>query len=90
VDARERSVRLAAADGAVDPCPLPCPAFSGTGAGSRTEQYVRYKQSRGVRKPATVESHLAEIIAPLATQLVVHPRRRDEMERLRELMVGSM
>jgi hypothetical protein len=51
---------------------------------------VRYKQSRGVRKPATVESHLAEIIAPLATQLVVHPRRRDEMERLRELMVGSM
>src|ERR1043165_1541777 len=54
------------------------------------EQYVRYKQSRGIRKPATVESHLAEIVAPLAKKLVVHPRRRDEMERLRELMVGNM
>jgi phospholipase C len=53
-------------------------------------QYMRYKRSNGIRKPATVESHLAELFAPLAKNLVVHPRRRDEMERLRQIVVGDV
>ena len=51
-------------------------------------QYMRYKRSSGVRKPATVESHLAEAIAPLFK--LVRPRRRDEMERLRDIMMGNV
>jgi len=55
-----------------------------------TEQYMRYKRSRGARKPATIESHLATAFAPLEKRLVLHPRRRDEMERLREIVIGDV
>ncbi|HEX7138320.1 MAG TPA: alkaline phosphatase family protein [Vicinamibacterales bacterium] len=53
------------------------------------DQYMRYKRSAGAQKPATIESHLAELLAPLEKKLVVHPRRRDEMERLRSIVIGN-
>lgn len=55
-----------------------------------TARYMRYKRSGGVRKPATIESHLAEVVAALEKRLVVHPSRREEMERLREIVLGGL
>ena len=52
-------------------------------------QYIAYKRSQGQVKPSTIESHIEAILAPLEKHLTVHPRRRDEMERLRALMVGN-
>lgn len=53
------------------------------------EQYMAYKRSKGAAKPSTIATHIAAALAPLEKKFVVHPSRRNEMERLRAMMVGN-
>jgi hypothetical protein len=49
---------------------------------------MKYKRSKGATKPSTIATHLAVALAPLEKKLVVHPSRRNEMERA--MMVGNV
>jgi phospholipase C len=52
------------------------------------DHYMRYKRTR--TPPPTVESHLRAALTAVEEKLEPRPSRRDEMERLRRMMIGNV
>ena len=52
------------------------------------DHYMRYKRTK--TPPPTVETHLRAALTAVEEKLEQRPRRRDEMERLRQMMIGSV
>ena len=52
------------------------------------DHYMRYKRTK--TPPPTVESHLRAALTAVEEKLEPRPRRRDEMERLRQMMIGNV
>jgi hypothetical protein len=52
------------------------------------DHYMQYKRTK--TPPPTIEAHLRDALTAVEEKIEQRPRRRDEMERLRQMMIGNL